>query len=439
MWVLAGVALAGDADSYQSAAACGECHPTHYAQWRTSMHAYAALSPVFDAMAAKAYRDSSGEIGTFCTGCHTPIGTAQGEPGVTEAATRSAISRDGVSCHYCHTAVDHDGVVGNTKILTDPTGPMRGPFGGTSTDGHTSEQSDFVTGAAFCGSCHDVFAFPALQIEEAYTEYLESPSYPGNVRCQDCHMSPEPGAATTRASGPIATGDYPDRSLSDHSFVGPDYSLIDTFPYPDDPAASAKAQAEQLQKIQTLLENAATLEDIYVQPGSSETMVGVTLVSTTNGHRFPTGFTSERQVWVELQVTQDGEVVCASGDLDAHGDLRDAHSEQVLAGEVELDEQLVNLQSENWYRWNPGGGETSEALFPFEADTILRRSLEPGERREVSFACDGLTAGAWQVSLRLRYRNLPPYVLRALQLDDLVERLQIFTIATLEEEGTWSG
>ena len=37
-----------------------------------SMHAYAAHSPVFDAMAQKAFRDTSGEVGTFCTSCHSP-------------------------------------------------------------------------------------------------------------------------------------------------------------------------------------------------------------------------------------------------------------------------------------------------------------------------------------------------------------------------------
>ena len=43
--------------------------------------------------------------------------------------------------------------------------------------------------------------------------------------------------------------------MSSHRFVGPDYSLIDDFPYPDDLAASAAAQAEYKQQVQVLLEN----------------------------------------------------------------------------------------------------------------------------------------------------------------------------------------
>lgn len=34
-------------DSFNSATVCGSCHPQHYAEWRTSMHAYAMVDPVF--------------------------------------------------------------------------------------------------------------------------------------------------------------------------------------------------------------------------------------------------------------------------------------------------------------------------------------------------------------------------------------------------------
>ena len=48
-----------------------------------------AHSPVFDAMAAKAFRDSGGGIGTFCTGCHAPFGRAENEPGTSDHEHRS--------------------------------------------------------------------------------------------------------------------------------------------------------------------------------------------------------------------------------------------------------------------------------------------------------------------------------------------------------------
>ena len=106
--------------NYESAEKCAECHPVHYDEWRQSMHAYAAKSPVFDAMAAKAYRDTSGEIGTFCTGCHSPFGEAEGENGALDASERSDLSLEGVSCDYCHTAVEHDGQIGNNQLINLP-------------------------------------------------------------------------------------------------------------------------------------------------------------------------------------------------------------------------------------------------------------------------------------------------------------------------------
>ena len=57
-------------EAYESAEACATCHTRQYEEWSQSMHAYAALSPVFDAMAGKAFRDSAGDVGSFCTGCH---------------------------------------------------------------------------------------------------------------------------------------------------------------------------------------------------------------------------------------------------------------------------------------------------------------------------------------------------------------------------------
>ena len=55
--------------------------------------------------------------------------------------------------------------------------------------------------------------------------------------------------------------------------------------------------------------------------------------------------------------------------------------------------------------------------------------LEPLEQRSFTYVipegADGLP-----VSISLYYRNLPPYFLRDLGLDDLVERLEIFTLGS---------
>ena len=365
--------------NYESAEKCAECHPVHYDEWRQSMHAYAAKSPVFDAMAAKAYRDTSGEIGTFCTGCHSPFGEAEGENGALDASERSDLSLEGVSCDYCHTAVEHDGQIGNNQLINLPGELKLGPFDDASDDEHPSLQSDFITSPEFCGSCHDVYKFPGLQIEQAYTEYATSPSAMSGQRCQDCHMSPIPGQDTQRTTGPIAVVDgiaYPDREMSSHRFVGPDYSLIDDFPYPDDLEASAAAQAEYKEQVQVLLENSVQIQSVRAEmmdDGRTAEII-VTLESLVAGHNVPTGFTSERQLWLHITAQNPaGDILWETGDLDSDGNLKDHHGHDVIEEIEEEDLNLVNLQSKmsislvimsTMDRCNPPRTASKHPLFP---------------------------------------------------------------------------
>ena len=425
---------------FSTAKECGECHPTHLADWEQSMHAYAAHSPVFDAMAQKAFRDTSGEVGTFCTGCHSPIGTIQGEDGSTTVNERSEISKDSVSCEVCHSAVDHASPVGNLSLKFTATGEIYGPFESETREGHESVQSDFIQSPEMCGSCHDVFNYPGLRIEEAYTEYSSSPAKEMNLSCQDCHMSPTPGIQSSREMGPIAVVSdkvYPDREISSHRFIGPDYSLIDTFPYPDDLERSRVAQEEMLEQIATLLGNAVQIDAAEIDRTGDKAVLNVTMKSLTSGHNVPTGFTSERQLWLDVVVLNNvGAVLFSSGQLDTYGDLYDAHSWDVANDPSKLDKQLVNLQSKNKMRYGeielPNAEET---VFPFDADYIEKHSLKPLEVRTVSYELPHTTMQqSLTVTVHMKYRNLPPYILRALQLDDLVERLNIFTIDTFEFE-----
>ena len=303
-------------------------------------------------------------------------------------------------------------------------------------------QSDFVTSPELCGSCHDVFNFPGLRIEEAYTEYLSSPAAEQGLRCQDCHMGPEPGVPAERDWGPSATVRKDVSGPRDEfpPLCRAHYSLLDDFPCEDDLEASAAWQAEYLTMVQTLLENSVQISDLSAQEAGDELQIIVELENLTSGHNVPTGFTSERQLWIELQVIDsNGEVVSSSGLLDSY-DLPDSHSWDVQSGALEEDEQLANMQSKNLVRHGGYGDwahadyegvvpdlEVKETIFPFDANTIVRRSLEPLEKRPYEYIFDRPT-GDYEIQARVRYRNLPPYVLRALQLNDLVERLLIFDL-----------
>src|SRR5687768_1766164 len=60
-------------------ASCKSCHPKHYREWRSSMHAYAADDPVFLAMNKRGQRETEGALGDFCVGCHAPMAVREGE------------------------------------------------------------------------------------------------------------------------------------------------------------------------------------------------------------------------------------------------------------------------------------------------------------------------------------------------------------------------
>ena len=260
-------------------------------------------------------------------------------------------------------------------------------------------------------------------------------------------MSTEPGVDSGRVTGPIAVVDgiaYPERELSSHRFIGPDYSLIDEFPYPDDLEASAIAQDEYKGQVQSLLENSVQIRSVSAEMMDDDetTEVLIELESLVAGHNVPTGFTSERQLWLHVWATnRSGDVLWETGDLDAEGNLRDIHSHQVIEGEVEQDLELINLQSKNVYivrhHIDNGSLQSSEdrfetsAIFPFDAQSIVRHSLEPLEVREIRWEVDNLDTGA-TIHVELRYRSMPPYVLQALRLDDLMDRVVIFTIDTAE-------
>lgn len=429
-------------EDYKSAESCGECHPVHYQQWKGSMHAYATRSPVFEKMAQKAYRDSAGEVGEFCTRCHSIPGDSIGEDGTYGYDSRSDIGKEGVTCVTCHQAEAHFYPIGNANLEVDPFGMIYGPFESTEQREHASMKSDLLQSPELCGSCHDVFMYPGIAIEQAYSEYVNSPAAETGERCQDCHMTPNPGVTAPKTVAPIAVVDgfsYPDRELSDHYFTGPDYVLVDDWPY-DSAQENQANRIESLARTQQLLENSIEIGLVQANITNNELNIDVLLRSLVDGHNVPTGFTSERQLWVEIIVSDRNQnIVFQTGDLDSYGDLRDVHSWDVLTGEVEEDSQLVNLQSTNQiiqrhYLENGENDPTSfityeEAVFPFQAITIIRNSLEPREERNLRYHVSLLQdEGPYTIETKLRYRNLPPYVLRELQLDDLSAKLQIFDI-----------
>jgi hypothetical protein len=437
---------------YPSASTCATCHVKQFQEWSVSQHAYAQLSVVFNAMQTKININTGGTNGDFCIRCHTPLGMNLSESVYGSNLNRTPASREGLTCVACHRVNQAYGKISArmATVAGDIFSPVYGPKGGaelkrvlskpeqyrvtTSKDQpgrqihREVKQAFFLTKPMFCGSCHDVTLLNGFKLEEAFTEFKASPAVRENgTTCQDCHMGRIQGVPSGYDFGPAAiVGGVPtrDRKLTNHTFAGPDYSVIHPglFPFNVDaqklktpaewiqfnyragwgtdefensaskdykfpPAwqsrderydarAILKVQFERLAKVRQLrlqvLRNGIHLSEINIlKRDPSGLRFSLDVINATLGHGVPTGFDAERLYFLEVTVTDShGNKVYVSGDRDPNGDVRDEHSVYVRNGELELDEDLFSLQSIFLVRTLRGGERVQVLPTNLSADVL---------------------------------------------------------------------
>jgi len=257
-------------DGYPSATECGECHPKQYKQWSVSQHAYAQMSPIFNAMQATVLKFTAGTNGDFCIRCHTPVGMNLNEAVFMSNIDRHPTSREGVTCIVCHRLNQNYGKVsGRLAIETGPvTSAIYGPLGEPAELENAIEKGGLVVDndkagrkvhgevkgffqlntSGFCATCHDVNLVNGFRLEEAFSEFKNSPANARGITCQDCHMGKEPGKVLADKGDPdfymknyhfgpaakVGSLDTKDRKLTNHMFVGPDYSVLPPSLFPLD-------------------------------------------------------------------------------------------------------------------------------------------------------------------------------------------------------------
>ena len=137
----------------------------------------------------------------------------------------------------------------------------------------------------------------------------------------------------------------------------------------------------------------------------------VKVENLTDGHNAPTGFAAERQVFIQVTVTDStGKAIFKSGDLDPNGDVRDHESSYVHNGELPLDPQLFDLRGRVLVTNSRGGEREVVIPVPYPVTTIPflrpttrsliltgespverinRRSLAPLDHEWVEYSVDG--------------------------------------------------
>ncbi len=249
--LLAGV---GDDESrFPSAKTCAACHANIYEEWRTSQHAYAAISPMFHKFEQTINELASGTVGSFCVRCHISVGTSLGEPRETPVYQRNKVSIEGVTCVTCHRVNESFGKTNGSRRLEE--GPITAPVAGIDdlSDFDQTVAANNVTNSAndakgrdqvhqkpfkmaqlekseFCVSCHQVAVYPGIKLEVVWDQYRDSPAMKAGVTCQDCHMAKTPGTAKDgygTAPRAVVNGNaiHPGSKHTDHSFIGPGYAI----------------------------------------------------------------------------------------------------------------------------------------------------------------------------------------------------------------------
>ncbi|MFT5523763.1 MAG: hypothetical protein ACI9HK_001711, partial [Pirellulaceae bacterium] len=477
---------------------CKVCHPKQFTEWSRSMHAYSQHSPIFEAFNLTLVERTAGTIGTFCSRCHTPIGTALGENESVRNIHRSRTSMEGVTCIVCHRRKSGH-YKSSGRVVFQPgglmDGCMYGPFEtATSAEAgsHKSSNFPYIKSSQFCGECHDVTSPTGLRLEEAYSEWVNSHAAKKGITCQMCHMGPVQGTAIPDSHRPMGyvavVPGMPKhklklRPLSNHTFAGPDYSMlpdtefplkrdwmyevdyrnpVNLTPYQQKSLRNLRRENQEQLRISTakrleLLSSAARLRvqiPAWAQAAGNAT-IRVDVQSILSGHSFPTGFTAERQLWVHVQVVDPFQrVIFESGDLDHNQDLRDDHSHEVLSGKTKYDKHLLNFQNKfttqvhrgsersvvlsvnrdlqpvNVLR--PATGISSSFGRPFSF-RIAKGSLAPLTAQGQDYPVDFPNyPGYYKVYVALKFRHLPPTLLDHIGTPHLKHLLEVVTLDTFD-------
>lgn len=193
--IVASLPLGASAQSstpeYTSAEACAECHGTIHQYWSESTHATSASAPGFlkaldDALAGAA---DAASVRRECVWCHAPIALVN-----QDYALEKAITREGVTCDFCHTVADVDMTQAGHPFELDPGPVKRGPLEFTASDFHGTAYSTLHRSSSLlCASCHEWRNANGVAVLSTWTEWLASPYASRGQTCQECHMPLVPG------------------------------------------------------------------------------------------------------------------------------------------------------------------------------------------------------------------------------------------------------
>jgi hypothetical protein len=189
--LVAASAARSPAAEYTPAQVCAECHATIHLYWSESAHATSASDPAFlqalESAVAGAADAAVARRG--CVWCHAPIALVNDD-----FALEQAVTREGVTCDFCHTIADVDMSRPGHPFELAPGPVKRGPLEYAESDFHETAYSVLhKSSALLCASCHEWKNAQGVAVLSTWTEWAESPYAARGETCQECHMPLVPG------------------------------------------------------------------------------------------------------------------------------------------------------------------------------------------------------------------------------------------------------
>ena len=307
---------------FVSSDVCRDCHADIHSYWKNSMHANSFNDPIFNTAYQKAIQLDE-EAKQLCLQCHAPVVLLN-----QDYDTEHDITREGVTCDFCHTitAISRQGDNFAYEFKLDRT--RMGPLKEANSPIHESAYSELHTKSEFCAGCHEFTNSVGVKLLGTYSEWKRSPYAAEGIQCQNCHM-PMTEGLVVRPEVQKTTG-----GVNLHDLQG-GHSV-------DKVKAAATVRIKEVQKF----------------PGSVRISVDVT--NKGSGHSIPTGTPSrELLLQVELLSVPENRLIekketCFKKTLiGANG--------QILEGDAEIMVGAKKLLSDN--RIGPRETRTIHATF----------------------------------------------------------------------------
>jgi len=179
---------------------CGACHGPIRREWETSAMAKSWKNPVFQAFLSDAKTALGDSVLARCVSCHAPAASV-----TADFKFESDVSREGVTCNFCHNVSAVDPSPRPASYTFDGTDPllMRGPYKDSDPgSAHRFAYSEIHTKGEFCAACHEHASDggTGVPIEATYSRWRASGAAARGKQCQDCHMAPYAGQASPKIS-----------------------------------------------------------------------------------------------------------------------------------------------------------------------------------------------------------------------------------------------